>query len=114
MWFVFLISACVLNLFKYSRTAEGVKASIYPLSVTLEVSKQVDLNVTATGYGSFVYDWYHNNSELIDVGRNDSVLRINNISVEDAGSYYCQVCNEDFSCYNTTAVYVTVTGYIFC
>ena len=88
---------------------EDVYASIYSPSLTLEITKDMELIVNATGYGTLTYDWYHNNSELMHI-ENTTVLRKRNVSLEDAGSYYCKVCNEDLSCYYTDTVYINVTG----
>jgi len=84
----------------------------HPVNITAEISSNVNFSVQAAGYGSFVYQWYHNNSIINGsmTNENSSYLYINNIKMNDQGSYYCKFCNHEGYCVSSYIAELIITG----
>ena len=87
---------------------ERTKISRNPNDVVAEVTSNVHFYVQARGYGTYTYQWHHNDSQLAN--QTDDYLYINNIALDDIGTYHCHVCNQDGYCDTSTKAILTVTG----
>ena len=87
---------------------ESPSFTTQPVSVTEEKSKNASFYVRVRGYSPFTYQWYHNST--IMVNEKKANLYINNLAVNNSGSYYCYICNPDRRCISSNTVYLTVTG----
>jgi len=67
-------------------------------------NSELILEVQATGTDLF-YTWYFNGSEITD--ENSNTLTITNVTVDDAGQYYCVVSGP--ACGNVESTYADVT-----
>ena len=83
-----------------------------PVSVTQEKSYSASFSVSVRGYSPFTYQWNHNYSAMTD--GTEANLHINNLMVNDSGSYYCYICNPDNHCISSNTVHLTVTGMFDC
>ena len=63
-----------------------------PATVNLNSGETLTLSVEAEGTQPIDYQWYKNNQPIS--GANSSTLVIENVSSDDAGTYYCQISNE--------------------
>ena len=93
----------------YSSTATidvntSISISSQPQEAVKCVGDSVVFNVIASGSGTLEYQWYHNN--IIINGANQSLLKIKNISIQNAGAYKCVISN---SCGNLTSDVVNLT-----
>jgi len=79
-----------------------------PTDVVAEVTSNVRFFVQARGYGTFRYQWYHNGRKMIS--KTGAYLYINNIALNDRGTYYSTVCNQDGRCDTSARAILTVTG----
>ena len=79
-----------------------------PVSVAEEKSRSATFYVSVRGYSPFRYQWYHNYRTMAD--KNGRYLYINNLNVNNSGSYYCRICNPDNRCITSYTVQLTVTG----
>jgi len=84
----------------------------HPVNITAEISSNVNFSVQAAGYGLFTYQWYHNNNSINGSmsNENSSYLYINNINMDDQGSYYCKLCNHEGYCASSYIAELTITG----
>ncbi len=79
--------------------------TVQPENQTVCENENVAFVVSANFANS--YQWYKNGNAI--EGATDTVLIINDITLDDAGQYYCQVSNADGSV-NTNTVTLTVNG----
>jgi hypothetical protein len=101
-----------------TKTSQTVALGVYvppnvtlsPLATTLVAGKTLTLTAGATGTPAPTYEWYRDNNLL--QGFNDAMLTINNIGLNQGGSYYAKAINAGGTA-NTTSAKVIVTTGIF-
>ena len=88
--------------------SESPRITTQPVDVVKEKSNNASLHVRVRGYSPFNYQWYHNYTTIVNETEED--LHINNLIVNNSGSYYCRICNPDNRCISSNTVQLTVTG----
>ena len=83
-----------------------LQISAQPASLSLTEGESGELSVTASGYGTLSYQWFKNGSAITNATA--SSIRFDNISSNDAGSYYV-VVYDDNSSTMSSAANITVT-----
>lgn len=83
-----------------------LQISAQPASLSLTEGESGELSVTASGYGTLSYQWFKNGSAITNATA--SSIRFDNISGNDAGSYYV-VVYDDNSSTMSSAANITVT-----
>ena len=83
-----------------------LQISAQPASLSLTEGEIGELSVTASGYGTLSYQWFKNGSAITNATA--SSIRFDNISSNDAGSYYV-VVYDDNSSTMSSAANITVT-----
>ena len=79
----------------------GVLIGQHPQSVTLYTNETALISITAAGATG--YQWYKSPSTLLS-GQNSATLTLNNLTLGDAGSYYCVASNATSSATSSNAV----------
>ena len=87
---------------------ESTSVTSQPVSVTEEKSRSASFHVRVRGYSPFTYQWYHNYTTMVNGTERN--LYINNLNINNSGSYYCRICNPDSRCISSYTVQLTVTG----
>ena len=83
-----------------------------PVDAISERSNNAEFTVEAAGYGNFTYQWYHNGAILSS--EMDRRLYISTLMDQDAGLYYCRVCNSDNHCVSSKEAELTITCTYVC
>ena len=95
------IGGMIINIQSYPAHS----AVISPASVTPQCGSNVTFTATASGGGTFTYQWYDNNTNLI-TGATNATYTLANVRATSAGNYTVVVGNA----YGSATNFATVTG----
>ncbi|HEU0012010.1 MAG TPA: tandem-95 repeat protein [Verrucomicrobiae bacterium] len=111
-----LASAATLALTALAGTAARAQSNppaitAQPQSLTVTQGMSASFSVTVTGTGTLVYQWFRNNTNLLD-GATNSTLLLSNVMPADAGAFKVIVTNQ-FGADTSLAATLTVFGLDF-
>jgi hypothetical protein len=88
---------------------------VHPPSISLKsimnqsaaINASASISVSASGTAPLVFQWYRENQSISN--SNDSTLRINSVTCNDQGSYYCEVTDKCGNIASTNTTYASLT-----
>ncbi|WMJ73977.1 immunoglobulin domain-containing protein [Cytophagaceae bacterium ABcell3] len=83
-----------------------------PTALEATLGEPFELNVNASGPGSFTYQWYHNNQPIN--GATNSTYSVEETSEEDAGTYHVVITSSNGGETKSEEITLTVTQPVDC